>query len=135
MSVGDGGGKLETIRLETQLRNVDGRQVLDVKGEVDVYTAPQFKEAVNKMVDSGEKHLLIDMSGVRYMDSSGFGTLLSVMKRLKPNGGSINLINVSGPIDRILKITRLNQVFATYASVDEAIRATQESNSSAEAVS
>ncbi|MDH7602724.1 MAG: STAS domain-containing protein [Armatimonadota bacterium] len=126
---------MESIRLETNLRNVDGRQVLDVKGEVDVYTAPQFKEAVNKMVDSGEKHILIDMSGVRYMDSSGFGTLLSVMKRLKPNGGSINLINVSSPIDRILKITRLNQVFATYPSVDEAIRATQESGSSAEKLS
>lgn len=117
---------MESIRLETEFKDVDGRQVLDVKGEIDVYTAPQFKEAVNKMVDSGQKHLLIDMSGVRYMDSSGFGTLLSAMKRLKPNGGTINLINVSGPIDRILKITRLNQVFATYNSLDEAIRATGE---------
>lgn len=122
-----GGGNLEGIRLETEFKDVNGRQVLGVKGEIDVYTAPQFKEAVDKMVNAGQKHLLIDMSGVRYMDSSGFGALLSAMKRLKPDGGTISLINVSGPIDRILRITRLNQVFATYSSLDEAIQATQES--------
>lgn len=118
---------MEGIRLETEFKDVNGRQVLDVKGEIDVYTAPQFKEAVDKMVNAGQKHLLIDMSGVRYMDSSGFGALLSAMKRLKPDGGTISLINVSAPIDRILRITRLNQVFATYDTLDEAIQATQES--------
>lgn len=115
-----------SIRLETAFRDIDGKRVLDVVGEIDVYTAPQFKEAVNSIVDAGHKHLFINMAGVTYMDSSGFGTLLSATKRLRPKGGTVNLVKCNSAIDRILRITRLNQVFATYDNIDEAIQATQE---------
>ncbi len=114
---------MEGIRLETALREIDGNKVLDVMGEIDVYTAPQFKEAVNGIVDGGQKHLLINMAGVTYMDSSGFGTLLSATKRLKPKGGTVNLVKCNGAIDRILRITRLNQIFATFDNIDEAMQA------------
>jgi len=120
-----GGVTLEGIRLETGLRDVDGLQILDVSGEIDVYTAPQFKEAVNTILSGGQKHLIINMANVSYMDSSGFGALLSATKRLRPLGGTVNLVNCSGAIDRILRITRLNTVFATYESVDEAVDATK----------
>ena len=112
---------MEGIRLETALRDVEGKKVLDVIGEIDVYTAPQFKEAVNAILGGGQKHLLINMAGVTYMDSSGFGTLLSATKRLRPQGGTVNLVKCSSAIDRILRITRLNTIFAVYDSIDEAI--------------
>lgn len=111
------------IRLETAFRDVDGKKVLDVVGEIDVYTAPKFRQAVDEMLEAGEDHLLINMAGVTYMDSSGFGTLLSATKRLKPKGGTVNLVNCSPAIDRILRITRLNAVFSTYDSLEEALKA------------
>ncbi len=114
---------MERIRLETETREVSGTKILDVEGEIDVYTAPQFKEAVNKVIADGQKHLIINMAGITYMDSSGFGTLLSATKKLRPQGGTVNLVQCNRAIDRILKITRLNTVFATYDSVDEAISA------------
>lgn len=114
---------LESIRLETSTREIDGVKVLDVTGEIDVYTAPQFKEAVNGILESGQKHLIINMAGVTYMDSSGFGTLLSATKRLRPQGGTVNLVKCNSSIDRILRITRLNTIFGTYDSVEEAIGA------------
>jgi len=114
---------LGSIRLETAFRDVDGEKVLDVVGEIDVYTAPKFKQAVNEMLDAGQKHLLINMAGVTYMDSSGFGALLSATKRLKPEGGTVNLVSCSPAIDRILRITRLNTVFATFDSLEDAVRA------------
>jgi anti-sigma B factor antagonist len=117
---------LEGIRLETGQVEVNGKKVLNVTGEIDVYTAPQFKEAVNDILADGEKHLVIDMAGVTYMDSSGFGTLLSATKRLRPQGGTVNLVKVSPAIDRILRITRLNTIFGTYDNVDEAISALTE---------
>jgi anti-sigma B factor antagonist len=113
---------LEGIRLETGFREVNGRKILDVAGEIDVYTAPQFKEAVNSVLAVGQKHLLINMAGVTYMDSSGFGTLLSATKRLRPRGGTVNLIKCCSAIDRILRITKLNTIFATFDSVDEALK-------------
>ncbi|MEN6358025.1 MAG: STAS domain-containing protein [Armatimonadota bacterium] len=123
MELQTGGVTLEGIRLETNVRDVDGVNVLDVTGEIDVYTAPQFKEAINSVLSGGQKHLIINFAQVTYMDSSGFGALLSATKQLKPAGGTVNLIKCCGSIDRILKITRLNTVFGIYDSLDEALEA------------
>ena len=117
--------EVEGIRLETGLREISGMKILNVAGEIDVYTAPQFKEAVDGIIAGGQKHLIIEMGDVTYMDSSGFGTLLSATKRLKPKGGTVNLVKCNSAIDRILRITRLNQIFATYDNLDEAIQAIQ----------
>ncbi len=117
----EGGQTLEGIRLETSTREANGLKVLDVVGEIDVYTAPQFREAVNELINDGQKNLIIDMKQVTYMDSSGFGTLLSATKRLRPEGGAVNLVACNSAIDRMLRITRLNTVFGTFATVDEAI--------------
>jgi anti-sigma B factor antagonist len=116
-----GGKILENIRLETNARRVDGFQVVDAVGEIDVYTAPQFKQAVNAIIDSGQKDLIVNMAQVSYMDSSGFGTLLSATKRLRPLGGTVNLVACNSAIDRMLKITRLNTVFGTFGTIDEAL--------------
>ena len=117
---------MEGIRLETQLKEIDGTKVLDVTGEIDVYTAPQFRDAVNTVINSGQKHLVVDMTNVTYMDSSGFGALLSATRRLRPQGGTVNLVKVSSAIDRILTITRLNTVFTTYSSVEDALAAARD---------
>ena len=116
---------MEGIRLETGLKEIDGTKVLDVTGEIDVYTAPQFKEAVNEVIAGGQKHLIINMANVTYMDSSGFGTLLSATRRLRPEGGTINLVKCNSAIDRILRITRLNTVFATFDNLQDALEATK----------
>lgn len=116
---------MEGIRLETGFTNINGTRILDVAGEIDVYTAPQFKDAVNNILNAGQKHLIVNMAAVTYMDSSGFGTLLSATKRLRPQGGTVNLVKCNSAIDRILRITRLNTVFATFDSVDQAVQATK----------
>jgi anti-sigma B factor antagonist len=123
-----GGRALEGIRLETSTHEVDGIKVLDVAGEIDVYTAPKFKEAVNQIINEGQKDLVVNMEQVTYMDSSGFGTLLSATKRLRPEGGTVNLVACNSAIDRMLRITRLNTVFGTYQTVDEALAALKAQN-------
>ena len=117
------GEPLEGIRLEMSTREVNGYKVLDMTGEIDVYTAPQFKESVNQIISTGQNDLIVNMESVTYMDSSGFGTLLSATKRLKPNGGTVNLVACNSAIDRMLRITRLNTVFGTFQTVDEVIEA------------
>ena len=111
---------MEGIRLETDIRNINGTRILDVAGEIDVYTATKFRESIETILNAGQKHVIINMANVNYMDSSGFGALLSATKKLKPIGGSVNLIKCSSAIDRILKITRLDTIFDTYDSVDDA---------------
>ncbi|MDO8589142.1 MAG: STAS domain-containing protein [Armatimonadota bacterium] len=112
---------MESIRLDTNIREHNGLRILDVIGEIDVYTAPQFKESVNNVIASGQRHLIINMERVTYMDSSGFGTLLSATKRLRPDGGTVNLVKCNSPITRMLRITKLDTIFGTYSSEEDAL--------------
>lgn len=114
---------MENVRIETSLRHRDDMPVLDVVGEIDIYTTPQFKEAVSAAIDEGKPGIVINMSQVTYMDSSGFGTLLSATKRLRPINGALYLSGCNDAINRMLQITRLNTIFGIYATEDEALAA------------
>ena len=114
---------METMRIETSLRHRDDVPILDVTGEIDIYTTPQFKEAVSAAIDENKPAIVINMANVTYMDSSGFGTLLSATKRLRPLDGALYLANCNDSIQRMLQITRLNTIFGVYASEDEALTA------------
>ena len=114
---------METMRIETSLRHRDDVPILDVTGEIDIYTTPQFKEAVSAAIDENKPAIVINMANVTYMDSSGFGTLLSATKRLRPVDGALYLANCNDSIQRMLQITRLNTIFGVYGSEDEALTA------------
>src|ERR1700712_1970357 len=105
---------METLRIETSLRHHDDVPVLDVIGEIDIYTTPQFKEAVSAAIDENKPAIVINMIQVTYMDSSGFGTLLSATKRLRPLDGALYLSGCNDSIQRMLQITRLNTIFGVY---------------------
>jgi anti-sigma B factor antagonist len=118
---------VDDIRLETQVREASGLPIIDVAGEIDLYTAPLFKRTLTKAIDDGHHNILVNMQKVSYMDSSGFGTLLGVTKRVRPDGGSVNLIGCNEAIHRMLKITRLNTIFGLYDNEEDAIRAVRNS--------
>jgi anti-sigma B factor antagonist len=117
--------RLESIKLETAVSEISGLPVLKVAGEIDVYTAPEFKSAINAVIESGHKDLIVDLTDVSYMDSGGFGALLGATKRMRPRGGGINLVGCSEAIERMLRITRLDTIFGVFCEVDDAVRAFQ----------
>jgi len=112
---------MENIRIESALRLVDRMSILDVIGEIDIYTTPQFKDAIKEAIDAGESAVIINMSQVTYMDSSGFGALLSATKRLRPLHRSLSLVACNDSINRMLQITRLNTIFGVYETEEDAI--------------
>ena len=114
---------METLRIETNLRHQENVPVLDVIGEIDIYTTPQFKEAVSAAIDENKPAIVINMTRVTYMDSSGFGTLLSATKRLRPLDGALYLSGCNEAIQRMLQITRLNTIFGVYPIEEEAVAA------------
>ena len=118
---------METLRIETSLRHEDDIPVLDVTGEIDIYTTPQFKEAVSAAIDQNKPAIVINMANVTYMDSSGFGTLLSATKRLRPLDGALYLSGCNEAIQRMLQITPLNTIFGVYATEAEALAAAKAS--------
>ncbi len=115
---------------KTQLSNyseiIDGVPVLHVTGEIDIYTSPLFKEAINELIAAGHPNILIDMAEVAFMDSSGFGTLLSASKPLRPVGGSLSLVGCNEAITRMLDITRLNTLVPVFVTLNDALTHVQQ---------
>ena len=113
----------EEQRLHAALRQTpEGVPVMDLRGEVDLSTAPLLKEALAGATVNN-RHIIINMAEVTYMDSSGFGTLLAVTRALRPLGGSVHLVACNSGIERMLQITRLNTLFGIHDSEDEARQA------------
>ncbi len=117
----------EKSRLVTHLRpaaSSDGVMVLDVSGEIDLATLPAFKQALLNALDQSENgRVILNMTGVGYMDSSGFGTLLSANKGLRASGGTLSLVGCNPNITRMIFITRLNTLFSLYDTENDALAA------------
>jgi anti-sigma B factor antagonist len=97
--------------------------VIAVSGEIDVYTAPKLREKLVSLVDSGNYHLIVDMEGVEFLDSTGLGVLVGGLKRVRAHEGWIDLVSTQGRILRIFRITGLNKVFSIYDTVAQAAAA------------
>jgi anti-sigma B factor antagonist len=118
------------LRLGIDVQRLSGVPVLCVTGEIDIYTAPLFKQAVVKLVSEGNNDVIIDLSGVTFMDSSGFGTLLGATRRLRPSGGGLHLAGANSTIQRMLRLTRLDSIMRVYGSAEEAASAVNSSGNS-----
>ncbi|MEV7973660.1 STAS domain-containing protein [Cellulomonas sp. NPDC089187] len=102
---------------------VNGRTVVDVTGEVDVYTAPALRERLNALVDVGRTDLVVDLIQVRFMDSTGLGLLVGVLKRVRGLGGQLQLVIDAERLLKVFRITSLDQVFTIRETRDEALAA------------
>ena len=101
-----------------------GRTVVQVGGEIDVYTAPVLRERLAALHEKGRHELVIDLRAVRFMDSTGLGVLVGVLKRVRLAGGSIALVIDSERVLKVFRITALTQIFDIFETVGEAIAAT-----------
>jgi anti-sigma B factor antagonist len=97
--------------------------VLQVTGEVDVYTAPMLREQIRELAANGAVHLIADLSQVDFLDSTGLGVLVGGLKRIREAGGSLALSITAPRLLRIFQITGLTNVLTVRRSVTEAITA------------
>jgi anti-sigma B factor antagonist len=102
-------------------KTADGVAIIEVAGELDLYTAPRLKEALLAAIDEGVLRFVIDISGVHFIDSSALGVLIGGVKRLKPKDGKLVLVSVDENVNWIFKITGLNSVFDIYQTREEAL--------------
>jgi anti-sigma B factor antagonist len=97
--------------------------VLQVTGEVDVYTAPMLREQIRELGAKGAVHLIADLSRVIFLDSTGLGALVGGLKRLRQAGGSLALVISTPRILNIFQITGLTKALPAQSSVAGAITA------------
>lgn len=94
--------------------------IIDLEGEVDVYTAPQLKQQIINILESGAKELVVDLTKVDYLDSTALGVLIGGLKRMREVDGNMVLICPSPRIRRVFEITGLDKIFDIYNTEDDA---------------
>ena len=104
-------------------READGVTIVAVEGEIDVYTAPKLRDTITELVSAGVYHLIIDMEGVEFLDSTGLGVLVGGLKKVRAHDGSMQLICRQERLLKIFRITGLSKVFMIHASADAAVSA------------
>ncbi|MDM8085591.1 STAS domain-containing protein [Cellulomonas cellasea] len=104
-------------------RDVDDQTVVEVTGEIDVYTASVLRERLAALVDAGRADLVVDLTAVRFMDSTGLGVLLGVLKKVRGVGGRLQLVIDSERLLKVFHITALTQVFTIHETVEAALDA------------
>ena len=94
---------------------------------LDIEVAADFRAMLLSLIEQGHRRLVVDLADVGFIDSSGLGALVSALKTLKrsDNGGDVRLARVQAPVVSLLEIIRLNRVFTTYPSIEQAVQSFQ----------
>ena len=108
--------------MKISTRERDGVTILEPKGKITIGVGDvALREAVLEQLEAGHKKILIDMSGVGTMDSSGIGELVAAFTSVNNRGGRLKLLKLPPKISDILQITQLITVFEVYDDEDEAV--------------
>jgi len=100
----------------------DDAYVISLAGEVDLYTAPEFKQQLLEVIGQGGKDVIVDFSDTTFIDSTTLGVLVGGVKRLRTNEGQLSLVCSDRNITKIFEITLLDRIFEIYPTPEEAIR-------------
>jgi anti-sigma B factor antagonist len=113
--------KAREMEFTVSTRNEGPFTVVEVGGEVDVYTAPRLREAVVTAIESGNTRLVIDVENVEFLDSTGVGVLVGALKKVRSVGGTLDIVCTQPRLLKIFVITGLDKVFGLHTSVAEAV--------------
>ncbi len=109
--------------------NIDVREleddivVLDVDGDIDLYSASDLRDSVFEQIDTGLTKVIINLENVTYIDSSGIGTLITSLSKIKKINGKMCIINVYDSVKKVFELTKLTTFFKIYTSENEAVAA------------
>jgi anti-sigma B factor antagonist len=102
---------------------VDDRRppaVVSVGGDLDLNTAPELLQALTRLMDDGQRALVLDLTGVGFCDSSGLSVLVRVRNRVTELGGRLTLAAATPIVQRVLEVSGLTEIFGTYPTVEAA---------------
>jgi anti-sigma B factor antagonist len=109
------------VDVQVTSREVGDRTVVSVSGEIDVYTASVLREELATLIEDGHHDVLVDLTAVRFMDSTGLGVLVGALKKVRGFGGRLQLVIDSERLLKVFRITALTQVFTIHETLDEAL--------------
>ena len=113
-------------QLDVSERQAGDVTVLDLSGEVRLGdSSVALRDSIRKLADTGKKKLLLNLAGVKYVDSTGIGELIASYATVTRQGGQLKLLNLTDRIQNLLVITKLLTVFDSYDNESEALKSFQ----------
>ena len=107
--------------MKVQVRNADKTTIIDCTGEVDLYSSPSLRDALLKEMRAGASDVLVNMSGVSYIDSSGIATLVEGLQLSQRTKTRFGLYGLRNNARSVLELARLNRVFPIFENEQEAL--------------
>jgi anti-sigma B factor antagonist len=111
----------ETLTIDVTTVGDDQTQLFGLGGTLDIATSPTLRAALLEAADRANHEIVVDLTQLEFLDSTGLGALIGAHKRAAEHGGSVRLVAHEGQILRLLRITGLLDVFSVYPSVEAAL--------------
>ena len=106
--------------LDVKTKSEDSVTIIEVDGEVDLYSSPDLRKALLEMTKDHNKAILVDLAKVKYMDSSGVATLVEALQQVGKYDGKLKLVNLREAVKNVFELSRLDKVFDIYESIEDA---------------
>lgn len=110
----------DELSIDLKTENGGSTLIFKLRGSLDLATAPTVRAALGDATENGNHDLIVDLTQLEFLDSTGLGVLIGAHRRAAERGGSFRLVISDGPISRLLNITGLLGVFSVYHSLDGA---------------
>ena len=101
-----------------------GVAVVALAGEIDLYTCPEFKQELLRVIADGATLVVVDLTKTTFIDSTALGVIIRGVERLKQRDGRLVVVCADPNIVKIFEVTGLNRIFSVYDSRDEALAQT-----------
>ena len=107
--------------MDIHTRNQQDAAVIEIQGDVDLYTSPQVRAAIVGATKRRAPTVIVDLTGVGYMDSSGVATLVEGLQFCRGYGGAFRLAGLAEAVRQVFRFAKLDTVFDIYPSAGEAL--------------
>lgn len=104
------------------LKGYDDLKVVEIEGEIDVYNSMELKRELNELIDKGNKNFILNLEKVSYMDSSGLGILVAILKKVKMTNGNLKIVKLKENIKKIFELTKLVKFFEIFEDTQDALK-------------
>ena len=115
------------MNFTVQIRQADAVSLVDITGRLTSFESPAFREAIQQLLHDGNNNIVLNLTGLDYLDSSGIGELVRNYVAVVKKGGAMRVVGLAPKVDEILKITQLYQVFPEYPDETSALESFPES--------
>lgn len=118
---------MSNTNFSATIRQTGAVSLLDLSGRLTSFEIGALRDSISRLLKEGRKNIVLNLSGLQYLDSSGIGELAREYVTVVKRGGQMKVVGLSPKVEEILKITQLYQVFPEFPSEEAALQSFPES--------